>query len=648
MQKIVKKLTVEGGFFDCLLYKDYLYLWNVEGEQHVYNWAELYERRNDFDSHDVSSAELERYLLKKQDIPGKSLPIDTNLLEGKLYVATEDGLYKSDAYNTYEARRYANKAAHKIWDARLFSINRHPESPLLALSAGDDGLYELNESAYTTNNLAEEEKNIFRVNNAPSHQSEYWDASIGSESRGNQYVAKFLQSRAQKGQSSRNFIGIEEVGPAFTMSSLMSNNAAETELGDVVQTSHWKDWEVIEFDDGLNIISKGRLLLSVKEPVVKWRIYSVKGGVIVIILLDTKIEVYQNVIKADEKYDKESYDDDFIVQYAKDIIRNLSAEFPERINIVNMAELFLKKYIARLKGVNNIDFVDANDWDRMTEVQVDCSNQIIYIIKEWPRRFKDQEDELMHRMVWGVDDCFVMAFKFGELKLYKDYAYPFVSLKGKRVSTSKQRFVLTKKFGDIVAQFHHPFCNEYRIKGEAFVYNVSFYHTDAVCALMMGKDTGWGAVSSARLLPLLTLDAYKTRLHDGMKQMARLLLSNMNEPSFIACSTTVKKALAKIKRRVIEMMRLELECRKRDTYDYDEKECYDFGALKEDDIFEELAAIVDEERFNLLKQLHDLTAGLLPDIQNYDKAIANYCRLAEEYRIALTSELSNGRYRRNI
>ena len=69
MQKIVKKLTVEGGFFDCLLYKDYLYLWNVEGEQHVYNWAELYERRNDFDSHDVSSAELERYLLKKQDIP---------------------------------------------------------------------------------------------------------------------------------------------------------------------------------------------------------------------------------------------------------------------------------------------------------------------------------------------------------------------------------------------------------------------------------------------------------------------------------------------------------------------------------------------------------------------------------------------------
>ena len=647
MQKIVKKLTVEGGFFDCLLYKDYLYLWNVEGEQLVYNWAELYERRNDFDSHDVSATELERYLLKKQDIPGKSLPIDTNLLEGKLYVATEDGLYKSDAYNTYEARRYANKVAHKIWDARLFSINRHPDSPLLALSAGDDGLYELNESAYTTNNLAPAEKNIFRVNNAPSHQSEYWDANIGSESRGDQYVARFVQSRAQKGQSSRNFIGIEEVEPAVTMSSLMSSNVVETELGDVVQISHWKDWEVIEFDDGLNIISKGRLLLSVKEPVMKWRIYSVKRDIIVIILFDTKIEIYQNVVQTDKKADKESYDADYIVQYAKDIIRYLSTGFPEHISMVNMAEKFLKKYIARLKGVNNIDFVDANDWDRMTEVQVDRSNQIVYIIKEWPRRFNDQEDEQMHRMVWGVDDCFVMAFKFGELNLYKDYAYPFVSLKGKRVSASKQRFVLTKKFGEIVAQFHHPFCNEYRIKGEAFVYNVSFYHTDAVCALMMGKDTGWGAMDSARLLPLLTLDSYKTRLHDGMKQMARLMLSNLNEPSIIACSTTVKKTLARIKRRVIEMMRLELECRKRDRYDYNEKEGYDFGALNEENIFEELAAIVGEERFNLLKQLHDLTAGLAPDIQNFDKAIANYCRLAEEYRIALTSELSNGRYKRN-
>lgn len=647
MQKIIKKLTVEGSFFDCLLYKDYLYLWNVEGEQHVYNWAELYERRNDFDSHTVSAAELERYLLKKQDIPGKSLPIDTNLIEGKLYVATEDGLYKSDAYNTYDARRYANKVAHKIWDARLFSINRHPESPLLALSAGDDGLYELNESAYTTNNLASAEKNIFRVNNAPSHQSEYWDASIGSESRGDQYVARFVQSRAQKGQSSRNFIGIEEVVPAVTMSSLMSSNVAETELGDVVQISHWKDWEVIEFDDGMNIISKGRLLLSVKEPVVKWRISSVKGGVIVIILFDTKIKVYQNVVQADKNADKESYDADYIVQYAKDIIRSLSTGFPERITTVNMAERFLKKYIARLKGVNNIDFVDANDWDRMTEVQVDRSNQIVYFIKEWPRRFNDQEDEQMHRMVWGVDDCFVMAFKFGELNLYKDYAYPFVSLKGKRVSASKQRFVLTKKFGEIVAQFHHPFCNEYRIKGEAFVYNVSFYHTDAVCALLMGKDTGWGAVNSAGLLPLLTLDDYKTRLHDGMKQMARLMLNNLYEPSSIACNTTVKKTLAKIKRRVIEMMRLELECRKRDTYDYNEKESYDFGVLKEEIIFEELADIVDEERFNLLKQLHDLTVGLEPDIQNFDKAIANYCKLAEEYRVTLTSELSNGRYKRN-
>jgi len=119
MQEIVKKLTIEGGFFDSLLYHDYLYLWNIEGEQRVYNWQELFVRRNTSDSKDVSAVELERYLLRTTDIP----------------VATEDGMYRSDVFNSYEYKRREGKRPYKLWDARLFSINRHPQNDIGFVSA---------------------------------------------------------------------------------------------------------------------------------------------------------------------------------------------------------------------------------------------------------------------------------------------------------------------------------------------------------------------------------------------------------------------------------------------------------------------------------------------------------------------------------
>lgn len=648
MQKFLEKLKVEGAFFDCLLYKKYLYLWNVEGEQRVYNWDELYVRRNDNDPKEVPSEELETYLLKVTGVPGKSLPIDTNIMDGKVYVATSEGLFRNDAFNTYEARRSDGKQAEKMWDARLFSINRHPNSPLIAMSAGDDGLYELNLSAYTTDNLIEKEKNIYQVGDRPSHQADYWDSSIGSGSRGKQYVARFEQIRREKGQSTRTFIGMENAEGYFgPLDKLMKSSAMDSNLGELNLQSRWKDYEVCEFDEGLHIVRNGVLLLAIDEPVVKWRIYEQKESIIVIVLTDDEVRIYES--QEVETKIEENYNDDYIVEYARDIIRKMSDGFPGRVLNLKEAVAYLDTYIKRLKGINNIDFIDASDWDRLTNVEVDYGSQVVYITKEWPRRFKDEVEEEMHRMVWGVDQCFVMAFKFGELNVYKNYAYPFVSLRGKRISASRQRYLIQKKYGEIVQEFHHPFCNEYRIKGDAFVYNVSFYHTDAVCALLMGKDNGWSAMASAQMLPLLTMDNYKVRLHEAMKRMTRLLLQHVKNPDKIADNTAVRKALNSLRRRVIEMMRVELECRKRDTYDYDERQGYDFGELEFVEILDELQTIVDDNRLGLLKELQEIILTIeQKDVINFPHKTADLCRLAEQYRMELTAELARGRYRRRI
>jgi len=240
---------------------------------------------------------------------------------------------------------------------------------------------------------------------------------------------------------------------------------------------------------------------------------------------------------------------------------------------------------------------------------------------------------MSHRIVWGVDDCFVMAFKFSELNIYKEAPYPFVSLKGKRVSASKQRFLITKKFGEIVKTFHHPFCNEYRIKGNAFVYNVKSFHTDAVCALLMGKDTGWSSMDSGRMLPILTMEAYQKRLHAAELKMKGLLEEYKNQSNEIACNSRIKKALSALKRRVTEMMRLEMECRLRDSFDYDDEGGTDFGAMSQERIFIRLLELTndDDVHYQLLEALELCCEEISTEVTEFQERVEYLIALADEY-----------------
>ncbi len=639
MQTFVKQLNVEGSFFDCLRYRDYLYLWNIDGEQRVYDWKELFERRNQRDSIEVSAIELSRYLLKVTDVPGKSLSIDTNQMNGRIYVATSEGVYQSDAFGTYESHRRENKKARKIWDARLFQLNKHPQSPLMSMSAGDDGLYELNESAFATIGLKKEENNIYKVNDKRSHQSEYINSSIGSWSRGDRYMAKFNTNRRGKGHNVRQYIGLDEDPMTGFFLDGIELQTYDKQLGEQIQRSKHGGIEIIEYDDGLLVYHKRDLLLKISESVVKWRIYSKKDVHTMIILLDDRFEVYESenlpTVKDEEK-------DNHVISHAKDIILRLSSKYPDVIGNENTAIKYLQRYVKNLRGVLNIDFIDYYNWDEVREIRYDKHNKVAYIIKEWPRRYGDKEDEMMYRAIHGADDCMVMAFKLGGLRIYKDNFYPFVTLRGKRIATSKQKFLLKRDFGKIVQTINHPFCNEYRVQGNAFVYNVMFYHTEAVCGMMMGKDTGWDSFSSGKALPLLTHDFLKNKFYECVRRTEKQIEQIQNRAD--TDEREMRKGLKGVQHYVTEMMRLELECRMRDTYDYDEET--DFGILKIAEIMEMLVNYVDEPRQELLKSLYNLSTNVSTEDKSFIKSFKLLCMLAEKYQEDLDANLQQSRYRR--
>lgn len=641
MQIFVKKLNVEGSFFDCLRFRDFLYLWNIEGEQRVYDWKELFERRNLRDNIEVSSIELSRYLLKVTDVPGKSLSIDTNQMNGRIYVATSEGVYRTDAFGTYEAQRREHKKARKIWDARLFYLNRHPQSPLMSMSAGDDGLYELNESAFDTIGLKKEENNIFKVNDKPSHQSEYINASIGSWSRGDSYMAKFYTNRQGKGHNVRQYVGLDEDPMTGLLLDGIEQHVYDNQLGELIQRSIHGGIEIIEYDDGLLVYHKRDLLLKISEPVVKWRIYSNKGVHTMIILLDDRFEVYQSEILTEER-DEEK--DNHVISHAKDIILRLGRKYPDVIGNENTAIRLLRQYVKNLRGVLNIDFIDYNNWDEVREIKYDKHNKVVYIIKDWPRRYVDKEDEMMYRAIHGMDDCMVVAFKLGGVKIYKDNFYPFVTMMGKRIATSKQKFLLKREFGKIVQTINHPFCNEYRVQGNAFVYNIMFYHTEAVSGMMMGKDIGWDSSSSGKALTLLTLDLLKNKLYECARRTANQI-EKIQNGSFVD-EREMRKGMKGVQHYVTEMMRLELECRMRDTCDYDQKT--EFGILKMAEIIKMLVSYVDDSRRELLISLYVLSTNVSMDEKKIIGLFKSFCLQIEVYWEALDADLQQSRYRKGL
>ena len=182
MQPLV--LSIPGDFWDVQIYRGRLYLWHYDGRLSVYDWERLIElayprasrslavkaawlRGNSlynpdvlavFDDpafrkvldkqheelrHDtpvITSEMLEKSLYGVQDNPVNELPTDTEIFDNRLYLVTYGGLWSATAHRNN--RRYpVSSKPKKRWDAQAYSASA--SHGRIALSAGDDGLFEL-------------------------------------------------------------------------------------------------------------------------------------------------------------------------------------------------------------------------------------------------------------------------------------------------------------------------------------------------------------------------------------------------------------------------------------------------------------------------------------------------------------------------
>jgi len=196
------KLTIQGDYYDCQIYRGRLYLWTFDGDLKVYDWNELVESliKNDSDkiaitfsfkdghylyktslieifedkdfrallikkfknieegNYHFTEKQLEKFLFGEQETPTGILPTDTEIYSNKLYFITEKGLFSGSAHRAGSAKYPVSSRPSKCWDCNLLSI-RANKYPQLALSGGDEGLFELN---LLDNNLPE---NLDRVEN---------------------------------------------------------------------------------------------------------------------------------------------------------------------------------------------------------------------------------------------------------------------------------------------------------------------------------------------------------------------------------------------------------------------------------------------------------------------------------------------------
>ncbi|MBI5150746.1 MAG: hypothetical protein HZA28_08275 [Candidatus Omnitrophica bacterium] len=225
------KISILGDFWDCQIYRGRLYLWTMDGRILTYKWDEfinslavdeelklalicgfcrgdylynsafklifsdveianmlrskfekLSEKRFEFSVKDVA-----KYLYGEQATPLQELSADSDIYNNRLYIATDKGLFKTTVHRS--SKRYpVSSRPERIWDCRLLSL-RSSTNGRLALSAGDDGLFELDtndreyfENTYRSNQFKKIEKNLHMLSGGHSFMANWNYSSIYSTS----------------------------------------------------------------------------------------------------------------------------------------------------------------------------------------------------------------------------------------------------------------------------------------------------------------------------------------------------------------------------------------------------------------------------------------------------------------------------------
>lgn len=385
------RIIITGKYYDCQMYRGRLYLWTMNGELIVYDWNKvinqtvipkfkerlpfvfsfmegnfLYNKRVSYIFSDeayrsillnqykvlvntpvtISVEELEQSRLYQGSIPMNELPIDTEVYANNLYFAVDNGLYRKVIHTSASDPSLGPKDT-KLWDCRLLSLkaNKYPQ---IALSAGSEGLYELNlvkDEAIRPQALETvEETKVYRISGKPSSFSNYSFLSVFSSSYVDEsYMALFnwkpintLRENAAGKREVKVYRDFDEVigqqgifgenndseiswgiddkiysikGDTLTI--LKFNNAANLEkgetyyqtldsvklpvnIGQIVGAGSSYFGNVLEFTKGVMVLRSDGNVTVIPDEVIRWRVYPRSKNYLnhLHLLYDDRLEIY--------------------------------------------------------------------------------------------------------------------------------------------------------------------------------------------------------------------------------------------------------------------------------------------------------------------------------------------------------------------
>ena len=378
------KISIKGDYYDCQIYRGRLYLWDFNGGLKVYDWTSLVQsliksetdkialtfsfldgnylyktslielfkdkdfknlllkkfKRVESKSFQITQKKLSKFLLGEQETPTGILPTDTEIYSNQLYFIHEKGLFSSSAHRSKSEKYLVSSRPAKIWDCNLLSIkaNKYPQ---LALSGGDEGLFEMNTSRAQPENLkkVESKRPIYQVSNEHSSFSNYsylniyntslikesflatfkWDAKLqltGHLDVARNFDTKLTDKTLFKTKSKLHFVSWGIADKIYKARNggfeiIKYNNYANEEKGEEkfqkLSSFNLHAWKgkvtnggtayfgnIVECENALIIILSDNQIITIPGPITRWRVYprSMNYENHLHVILDESIDIY--------------------------------------------------------------------------------------------------------------------------------------------------------------------------------------------------------------------------------------------------------------------------------------------------------------------------------------------------------------------
>lgn len=237
------RLTLEGRYWDSIVYRGRLYLFGLSGDIRTFNWDSLIDslivdkslrlpldcafRRSDFlygpalqtmfgdpevralvrekftrlEQQPIAVAErqLRRHEIDHQDNPFPFPHTASEMYDRRMYVAGPSGVSAANASG--RTKHAVSTKVQRLWDAPLLDMAASWGS--LAMAAGDDGLYELDLDRVRYEYWDDRRNGPSQVADAPCSECDWAYQSIFASTRSAGYLASY--SRPLQGTMRRHW-----------------------------------------------------------------------------------------------------------------------------------------------------------------------------------------------------------------------------------------------------------------------------------------------------------------------------------------------------------------------------------------------------------------------------------------------------------